>query len=36
MKDILSKDIIRVIVLCNDIEDLVLKEGFINILREGL
>ena len=36
MKDILNKDIIRVIVLCSDIEDLVLKEGFINILREGL
>jgi len=36
MKDILSKDKTRVIVLCSDIEDLVLKEGFINILREGL
>jgi len=34
MKDILNKDIIRVIVLCSDIGDLVLKEGFINILRE--
>jgi hypothetical protein len=36
MKDILSKYKTRIIVLCSDIEDLVLKEGFINILREGL